>query len=40
MLGEIDRRRTVLGEAARRSIKEVEDAEFEVVETTPTKGKH
>lgn len=32
MLGEIDRRRTVLGEALRRSIKKVEDAEFQVVE--------
>jgi len=37
MLGEIDRRR---GEALRRTIKEVEDAEFHVVETTPAKGKH
>ena len=40
MLGEIDRRRTVLGEAPRRSIKEVEDVEFQVVDPTPTKGKH
>ena len=40
MLGEIDRRRTVFGEAPRRSIKEVEDVEFQVVDPTPTKGKH
>jgi hypothetical protein len=37
MLGEIDRRRTVLGEALR--IKEVEDAEFQVVEPTSAKRK-
>jgi hypothetical protein len=37
-LREIDRRRAVLGEALRRSVKEVEDAEFQVVETMPTKG--
>jgi hypothetical protein len=40
MLGEIDRRRTVLGEAPRRSIKEVEDVEFQVVDPRPTQGKH
>jgi hypothetical protein len=40
MLGEIDRRRTVLDEAQRRSIKEVEDVEFQVVDPTPPKGKH
>jgi hypothetical protein len=38
-LREIDRRRAVLGETLRRTVKEVEDAEFQVVETTPTKGK-
>ena len=37
-LREIDRRRAVLGESLRRSFREVEDAEFQVVETTPTKG--
>jgi hypothetical protein len=36
-LREIDRRRSFLGEALRRSVKEVEDAEFEVVETTRAK---
>ena len=39
-LHEIDRRRTVLGQALRRSIQEVEDGEFEVIETIPTKGKN
>jgi hypothetical protein len=39
-LREIDRRRPVLGETLRRSFKEVEDAEFQVVETTPDKGKN
>ena len=38
-LREIDRRRAVLGETLRRTVKEVEDAEFQVVETMPTKGK-
>jgi hypothetical protein len=38
-LREIDRRRAVLGEALRRSVKEVEDAEFQVVETVPPKEK-
>ena len=38
-LREIDRRRAVLGETLRRTVKEVEDAEFQVVKTTPTKGK-
>ena len=38
-LREIDRRRAVLGETLRRTVKEVEDAEFQVVETTPNKGK-
>jgi hypothetical protein len=29
----------VLGEALRPSVQEVEDGEFEVIETTPAKGK-
>jgi hypothetical protein len=37
-LREIDRRRAVLGETLRRTVQEVEDAEFEVIETTPAKG--
>ena len=39
-LREIDRRRAVLGETLRRSVQEIEDAEFEVIETTPAKGKN
>ena len=39
-LREIDRRRAVLGETLRRSLKEVEDGEFEVIEATPAKGKN
>jgi hypothetical protein len=38
-LREIDRHRAVLGEAVRRNLQEVEDAEFEVVETTRSEGK-
>jgi hypothetical protein len=38
-LREIDRRRAALGETLRRSFKEIEDTEFQVIETTPTKGK-
>jgi hypothetical protein len=38
-LREIDRRRAVLGETLRRSVQEVEDAEFEVIEMTPAKEK-
>jgi hypothetical protein len=38
-LHEIDRHRATLGGALRRSMQEVEDAEFKVIETTPTKGK-
>ena len=38
-LHEIDRRRATLGAALRRSVQEVEDGEFEVIETTPAKGK-
>jgi hypothetical protein len=39
-LREIDRRRAVLGETLRRSVQEIEDSEFEVIETTPAKRKH
>jgi hypothetical protein len=39
-LREIDRRRAVLGETLRRSVQEIEDGEFEVIETTPAKGKN
>jgi uncharacterized protein YjaG (DUF416 family) len=39
-LREIDRRRAVLGETLRRSVQEIEDAEFKVIETTPSKGKN
>jgi hypothetical protein len=38
-LHEIERRRAVLGETLRRSVQEIEDAEFEVIETTPAQGK-
>jgi hypothetical protein len=38
-LHEIDRHRTVLGETLRRSVQEIEDREFKVIETTPAKGK-
>jgi hypothetical protein len=39
ILREIDRRRAILGEKVRRSVKEIEDAEFQVVEPTPAKRK-
>ncbi len=39
-LREIDRRRAVLGETLRRTVQEVEAAEFKVIETTPDKGKN
>jgi hypothetical protein len=39
-LHEIDRRRALLGEALRRSVQEIEDGEFEVIEATPAKGKN
>jgi hypothetical protein len=40
-LREIDRRRAVLGETLRRSVQEIEEAEFEeVVEATPAEGKN
>jgi hypothetical protein len=38
-LREIDRRRMVLGETLRRTVQEVEEGEFEVIEATPAKGK-
>ena len=38
-LHEIERRRAVLGETLRRSVQEIEDGEFEVIETTPAKEK-
>ena len=38
-LHEIERRRAVLGETLRRSVQEIEDAEFKVIETTPAQGK-
>ena len=36
---ELDRRREVLGETLRRSVQDIEDGEFEVIETTPAKEK-
>ena len=39
-LREIERRRAVLGETLRRSVQEIEDGEFEVIETTPAQGKN
>jgi hypothetical protein len=38
-LHEIDRRRAALGQTLRRSIQEIEDAEFKVIETTQVKRK-
>jgi hypothetical protein len=38
-LREIDRRRLVLGETLRRTVQDVEEGEFEVIEATPAKGK-
>ena len=37
-LHEIERRRAVLGETLRRSVQEIEDGEFEEIETTPAQG--
>ena len=37
---EIERRRAVLGETLRRSVQEIEDGEFEEIETTPAQGKN
>lgn len=39
-LREIDRRRAALGQTLRRSMQEIEDGEFRVIETTPVKGKN
>ena len=39
-LREIDRRRAALGETLRRSVQQIEDAKFEVIETTPAKRKN
>jgi hypothetical protein len=40
MLAEIERRRAVLGAALRRSVQEIEDAEFNEIEQKPAKGKN
>ena len=39
-LREIERRRAVLGETLRRSVQEIEDGEFEVIEPMPAEGKN
>jgi hypothetical protein len=39
-LREIERRRAVLGETLRRSVQEIEDGEYEVIETTPAQGEN
>ncbi len=39
-LHEIDRRRAILGETLRRSVQEIEEGKFEVIETAPVKGKN
>jgi len=39
-LREIDRRRAVLGETLRRSVQEIEDGEFELIEPTAANGKN
>ena len=39
-LHEIDRRRAVLGQTLRRTVEEIEDGEFEVIETMPAEGKN
>jgi hypothetical protein len=36
-LHEIERRRAILGEPLRRSVQEIEDGEFKMIETTPAK---
>jgi hypothetical protein len=38
-LREIERRSAIRGEALRRSVQQIEDAEFKVIETMPAKGK-
>jgi hypothetical protein len=39
-LREIDRHRMVLGEAVRRSVQQIEEGEFAVIEPVPDKGKN
>jgi len=39
-LREIERRRAFLGETLRRSVQEIEDGEFEVIEPTPAEGEN
>jgi hypothetical protein len=39
-LREIDRHRAALGESLRRSVQDIEDGEFQVIEPTPAKGKN
>jgi hypothetical protein len=39
-LREIERRRAFLGETLRRSVQEIEDGQFEVIEPTPAEGKN
>ncbi len=39
-LREIERRRAFLGETLRRSVQDIEDGEFEVIEPTPAEGKN
>jgi hypothetical protein len=39
-LREIERRRAFLGETLRRSVQEIEEGEFEVIEPTPAEGKN
>ena len=39
-LREIERRRAFLGETLRRSVQEIEDGEFEVIEQTPAEGEN
>jgi hypothetical protein len=39
-LREIERHRAFLGETLRRSVQEIEDGEFEVIETTPAQGEN
>ena len=38
-LDEIERRRAILGVPLRQTVREIEDAEFKAVDTTPAKGK-
>jgi hypothetical protein len=40
MLAQIERRRAVFGATLRRSVQEIEEAEFKVIETTPAKGEN